>query len=65
MPDNIILPILLSVAGLVVGGLVVGFLAFKAGITHRMKTAEATIGSAEAEAERIKSNAKSAAESMK
>ena len=65
MPDNIILPILLCVAGLVVGGLVVGFLAFKAGITHRMKTAEATIGSAEAEAERIKSNAKSAAESMK
>ncbi|HJD22721.1 MAG TPA: ribonuclease Y [Firmicutes bacterium] len=64
VPD-IVLPILLCVAGLVAGGLIAGFLAFKAGVSHRKKEAEAAIGSAEAEAERIKSNAKSAAESMK
>ncbi len=60
-----ILRILLCVAGLVAGGLIAGFLAFKAGVSHRKKEAEAAIGSAEAEAERIKSNAKSAAESMR
>ena len=64
MPD-IVFYILFCVAGLVVGGVVAGLLAFKAGISHRMKTAEAAIGSAEAEAERIKSNAKSEAESTK
>ena len=64
MPEHM-LPILLCVAGLVVGALVAGVIAFKAGVSHRKKTAEAAIGSAEAEAERIVSDAKNAAESKK
>ena len=64
MPEHM-LPILLCVAGLVVGALVAGIIAFKAGVSHRKKTAEAAIGSAEAEAERIVSDAKNAAESKK
>ncbi len=57
--------ILLCVAGLLVGAVIAGFAAFKSGVSHRKKTAEAAIGSAEAEAERIMSEAKSAAESKK
>ncbi len=64
MPEHM-LPILLCVAGLIVGALVAGIIAFKAGVSHRKKTAEAAIGSAEAEAERIVSEAKNAAESKK
>ena len=64
MPD-IIWIILSCIAGLAVGGTVAAFIAFKAGVSHRKKTAEAIIGSAEAEAEKIMSDAKSAAESKK
>lgn len=52
-------------AGLVVGGTVAGLVAFKAGSEHRKKTAEAAIGSAEAEAKKIISEAYKAAESKK
>ncbi len=57
--------ILIGLTCLVVGGLVSGIIAFKAGISHRKKTAEAAIGSAENEAERIVKEAKAAAESKK
>ena len=62
---DVVINILCVVAGLAVGGVVAGFIAFKAGVSHRKKTAEAAIGSAEAEAERIVSDAKAAAESKK
>ena len=45
--------ILTGLGALVVGGGISGFVAFKAGVSHRKKSAEATIGSAEAEAQRI------------
>jgi ribonuclease Y len=38
---------------LVVGALISGFIAFKKGILYRKRTAEAAIGSAEKEAERL------------
>ena len=49
------LPILIAaLAGaLVVGAAVAGIVAYRAGIAHRKKVAEAAIGSAEAQAERI------------
>ena len=52
-----IVAILLCVAGLIVGGVVAGLVAFKAGIAHRKKEAEVAISSAEAEAERIRKDA--------
>ncbi len=64
MPE-IVVAILLCVAGLAVGGGVAGFFAFKAGVSHRKQTAEALIGSAEAEAEKIKHEAETAAEAIK
>ncbi len=57
--------IVIGLVALIVGAGVAGLIAFKAGISHRKKTAEAAIGSAEEEAERIKKDAKAAAESKK
>ena len=62
---TVILHILFGVAGLVVGGVTAGLIAFKAGVSHRKKTAEAAIGSAEEQAKRIVSDAINAAESKK
>jgi len=45
--------ILLCVVALVLGAGVSGFICFKQGISYRKKTAEAAVGSAEKEAERI------------
>ena len=59
------LEILCALAGLIVGGLVAGLIAFNAGQNHRRKTAEALIGSAETEAERIKKEAKTEAATAK
>ena len=57
--------ILLAAGALVIGALVTGLIAYRAGIKHRQKVAEAAIGSAEAEAERILKDAKEKAESSK
>ncbi len=66
MPDvSVWVAVLLCVAGLAVGAAVAGFVAFKAGIAHRKKEAEMAIGSAEAEAERIRKEAEIAADSIK
>lgn len=64
MPD-VLLNILLCVAGLIAGSIIAGIIAFKAGVSHRKKIAEAAIGSAEEEAKRIMSDALNAAESKK
>ena len=63
----ITLPVLIGAAAgsLVVGGLVAAPIAHRAGIAHRKKTAEAQIGSAETEAERILKDARSQAEAAK
>ena len=50
---------------LVVGALISGFIAFKKGILYRKRTAEAAIGSAEKEAERLLEEAKKNADSAK
>ena len=65
MEVQLIVAILLCVAGLIVGGVVAGLVAFKAGIAHRKKEAEVAIGSAEAEAERIRKDAELQADSKK
>ncbi len=57
--------ILTGLGALVVGGGISGLVAFKAGVQHRKKSAEAAIGSAEAEAERILKEANASAESRK
>ncbi|MBQ6633296.1 MAG: ribonuclease Y [Ruminococcus sp.] len=57
--------ILLCVVALVLGAVISGFICFKQGIGYRKRTAEAQIGSAEKEAERIVDTAKKDAESMK
>ena len=62
---DILIAVLLCVAGLVIGGGAAGFIAFRMGVNHRRQTAEALIGSAEAEAERIKHEAEAAAEASK
>ena len=54
--------ILLCVVALVLGAGVSGFICFKQGISYRKKTAEAAVGSAEKEAERIVDDAKKNAE---
>ncbi len=54
-----------GVGGLLAGGIAAGVIAFRSGVSHRKKTAEAAIGSAEAEAERIIKEAKGQAESKK
>ncbi len=62
---NIVMNILFCAAGLIVGSIIAGIIAFKLGVSHRKKVAENTIGSAEAEAKRIVSEALNAAESKK
>ena len=57
--------ILLCVVALVLGAGVSGFICFKQGISYRKKTAEAAVGSAEKEAERIVDDAKKNAETLK
>ncbi len=61
------LPVLIgaAVGALVIGGLVAALIAYRAGIAHRKKTAEAQIGSAETEADRILKDARSQAEAAK
>ena len=65
MPLDVLSVVIGAGAGLLVGGLVAALIAYRAGIAHRKKTAEAQIGSAEAEAERILKDARSQAESAK
>ena len=59
---SMLFAILMCVGGLAVGAAIAAIIAFKAGIAHRKKEAEAAIGSAEAEAERIRKEAARAAE---
>ncbi len=63
--DDIVLVILFCILSLAIGGTISGFISFKKGIAYRKKTAEATIGSAEKEAERIKEDANKSAQSAK
>ena len=65
MPITELLPIICAGGGLIVGAVPTALIAHRAGINHRKKTAEAKIGSAEAEAERILRDAKSEAEATK
>lgn len=55
----------LCVAALFLGAAISGYICFKKGIDYRKKTAEAAIGSAEAEAEKIVEEAKKNAETLK
>lgn len=57
--------ILLCVVAFIIGAGIGGAILFKLGIKYRRKTAEATLGSAEKEAERIIEDAKKDAESAK
>ncbi len=57
--------ILLCVVAFIIGAGISGFISFKQGISYRRKSAEAAIGSAEKEAERLIEDAKKAAESAK
>ena len=57
--------ILFCLISFVVGAAIFGIVMFFAGVSHRKKKAEAAIGSAEAEAERILADAKKAADSKK
>lgn len=57
--------ILLLVGSVIISAFISGIISFKRGISNRKKTAEATIGSAEKEAERITEEAKKNAESAK
>ena len=61
------LPILIGACAgaLIIGAVVAGLVAFRAGVNHRKKQAEAAIGSAEKEAERILKDAKVGAEQAK
>lgn len=59
------LVIALCVAALVLGAAISGYICFKKGIDYRRETAEAAIGSAEAEAEKIVEEAKKNAETLK
>lgn len=62
---SIEIAILLCVSALVFGSVVCGIIFFKVGVNHRKKIAEAAVGSAEKEAERIVEDAKKNAESLK
>jgi len=57
--------ILLCVVAFIIGAGISGYISFKKGISYRRKSAEATIGSAEKEAERLIEDAKKTAESAK
>ncbi|MDR1564155.1 MAG: ribonuclease Y [Oscillospiraceae bacterium] len=54
-----------ALIGLVLGGVVAGFIAYKLGYKRRQAIAEASIGSAEEEAKRIKNDAYKSAEAKK
>ena len=54
-----------GILGAVIGGVIAGFICFKAGINYRKTQAENAIGSAEKEAERLIEAAKEEAESKK
>ncbi|MGN0601304.1 MAG: ribonuclease Y [Oscillospiraceae bacterium] len=62
---SIEIAILLCVSALIFGSVVCGIIFFKVGVKHRKKIAEAAVGSAEKEAERIVEDAKKNAESLK
>ena len=59
------LAVTLIAVAFVVGAAIFGFVMFKAGISHRKKTAEAQIESAEKEAQRILAEANEKAQSTK
>ncbi|MBQ4613236.1 MAG: ribonuclease Y [Clostridia bacterium] len=65
MPLDVMSVVIGAVGGLVIGGLVAALVAYRAGIAHRKKVAEAQIGSAETEAKRIVEAAKAQAEASK
>lgn len=57
--------ILLCVTAFIVGAVIAGIICFRCGITYRRKNAEASIGSAEKEAQRILEDARKNAEGVK
>lgn len=57
--------ILICVGAFVLSGLICGFVAFKKGVSHRMKIAEAEIGSAEEQAKKILNEAMRDADTKK
>lgn len=57
--------ILLCIGSLLLGAVIAGIIAFRAGIKHRKNVAEAAIGSAETEAKRIVSDSIKGAEARK
>lgn len=59
------LPVWLAILVALVVGILAGFLAFRAGIVYRMRTAEQTIGSAEEQAKKILNEAIKNQETMK
>ncbi|MBQ9859238.1 MAG: ribonuclease Y [Clostridia bacterium] len=62
---SLLVAVCIGAAALAVGAVVAGLIAYRAGIRHRMKVAEAQIGSAEKEAERIVADAHKKAEADK
>lgn len=66
MGSSTLIPVILAaLIALIVGGAAAAFVAFKQGVKYRQKTAEAAIGSAEKEAERIREEAEKNAEYLK
>ena len=65
MTVSLLVAVGIGVGALAVGALVAGLIAYRAGINYRKRVAEAAIGSAEAEAERILKDARQQAESSK
>ena len=65
MQVEIYVAVIIGVAALVVGAVASGFICFKQGINHRIKTAEAQFESAEKESARIIEEAGEKAETMK
>lgn len=66
MDSSTLIPVILAaLMALIVGGAAAAFVAFKQDVKYRQKTAEAAIGSAEKEAERIREEAEKNAEYLK
>ncbi|MGN0670201.1 MAG: Rnase Y domain-containing protein, partial [Oscillospiraceae bacterium] len=65
MQVELFVALLIGLAALVVGAVASGFICFKQGIKHRIKTAEAQFESAEKESARIIQEAGEKAEAMK
>lgn len=66
MGSSTLIPVILAaLMALIVGGAAAAFVAFKQSVKYRQKTAEAAIGSAEKEAERIREEAEKNAEYLK